>query len=423
MARGHHVRVCTGKDAKNGHKLYKAGEGLVERVHPDDWQDSKAWADLILVSDNTKWLKELDVFKRQGYPVMAPSYESAQLELDREAGQKLLEKVGVNVIPYELFSDAKAAEKFIITSPARYVSKPNGDAVKALSYVSKSPRDMIFMLRRWNDTNKIKAEFLIQEYVGGVEFAVGGWMGPQGFAEYVCENFEHKKLMNDDKGPNTGEMGTALKYIRMKDSKLAMEVLKPCEKALRKLGHTGFVDVSVKVDEQGSPRPMEFTCRPGWPLFNFQNRVHPESIEWMVDLLNGNDTFKPSEDIVVGVAVCMPPFPYDGKEIGREVEGIPMYGLNDDNEYRECLHPAELMHGQAPDDDGRDYSCLVSSGDYLFEATGVAKTVQMARQRAYDAVDSVEIPNSPEYRTDIGARLEEDIEELKKHGYAESWTF
>lgn len=402
----------------------KSGRGLVEKVHPDEWKQHLTWADLIMASDNTLWLGELDVFKQKGHAIVAPSQASAALELDREAGQDLFKKVGINVIPYERFSDFKKAEEYVLTGGGRYVSKPIGDATKDLSYVSKSPRDMVFMLRRWAETNKLKKSFLIQEYVGGVEFAVGGWLGPHGFNEYVCENFEHKKFMNDEKGPNTGEMGTVLKYVRMKESKLAQEMLLPVEKELRKLKHVGFVDVSVKIDKDGSPRPMEFTCRPGWPLYNFQTRVHPEEIDWLVDLVDGKDSFEPSDEVVVGVAVCMPPFPYpDTNMPAKETEGIPIYNLNADNPLRECLHPGELMLGLAPNNEGVDEKCLVTTGAYLFEATGVADTVQEAGQKAYAAIESLEVPNSPEYRTDIGKRLEKDIPFLQKLGYAETWKY
>jgi hypothetical protein len=58
--------------------------------------------------------------------------------------------------------------------------------------------------------------------------------------------------MPDDYGPNTGEMGTAIKYVEY--SRMAADVLYPLEKELIRMGHTGSVDVSVIVDEDGNPK-------------------------------------------------------------------------------------------------------------------------------------------------------------------------
>ena len=57
-----------------------------------------------------------------------------------------------------MFHSYKDAENYVINSPARYVSKPNGDLAKELSYVSKGPADMVFMLRRWARTGKTVSE-------------------------------------------------------------------------------------------------------------------------------------------------------------------------------------------------------------------------------------------------------------------------
>ena len=423
IAKGHHVRMCCHPDKDTG-KLSKIGDGLVEKIHHADWPKSMNWADIVLLSDNVKWLREVAIYKKRGYPVWGPSPESADLELLRGKGQDLFKKHGIDVIPYEVFSDYKKAEKLVLSTLKRYVSKPTGDADKAMSYVSKSPADMLFMLRRWAELNKIKAPFLMQEFVGGVEMAVGGWLGRKGFSKWMCENFEHKKLGNDDTGPNTGEMGTAIRYTD--DSELARQVLLPLERDLIKLGHTGFVDVAVIVDDTGSPRPLEFTCRPGWPLFNIQQPTHPDPVEWMLDLYDGGDTFTPSLDICLGVVVAIPDFPYTTLT-KKEVSGIPVYHLNDDNPYRANLHPCECMQGKAPAMEGEqvieDKRILVTAGDYIYVATGTGNTVCEAKEGAYKALESVELPNSPIYRTDIGCRLEKDLDVLHTQGFALDWQY
>jgi phosphoribosylamine-glycine ligase len=198
---GHDIKWYVPPDGKDT----LVGKGYLKREA--DWEKWMDWADLIFLTDNTKMLRQLSKYRKRGYPVFGPTFEGAQLELDREKGQEMFEKHGIKIMPFEKFSDTAKAEKYVLANMKRYVCKPCGDAAKEMSYVSKSPADMIFMLRRWKELGKIKGDFILQEFVPGIEIAVGGWLGPMGFANYFCENFEHKKLMDQEKGPNTGEMG------------------------------------------------------------------------------------------------------------------------------------------------------------------------------------------------------------------------
>jgi phosphoribosylamine--glycine ligase len=421
-ARGHYSRTCIAVDKVT--KLpVKYGDGMIEKIAAEKWQPHMNWADLIVTTDNCKWLIELDVYRKKGFPVFSPSYESAQLELDRGAGQKLMQKCGLNVIPYEMFSDYKKAEAFVLAEKRPFVSKPNGDVRdKSTSYVGKSIKDMVYMLRRWNMTKKAAGEFMMQELVEGVEFSVAGWLGKNGFAKFFEEDFEHKRMMNDDYGPNTGEAGTVLKYVEIANSELAKEVLLPLESALIKMGHTGSVCVSVMVDDEGSPRPLEFTCRLGWPSFNTVQPLHPEPCEWMAHLIDGDDTFEPMPEVATGVVVTIPDWPHS-KFTKKEVSGVPLWGMDDENEYRPFLSPCEVMSGVAPDDKGIDQRAIVSAGDYLVVANGIGETVSEASRAAYAAADSLEIPNNVQMRTDIGKRLKKDIPALQRYGFATEWAY
>jgi phosphoribosylamine-glycine ligase len=274
--------------------------------------------------------------------------------------------------------------------------------------------DMLFMLGHWKKKGKNKAPFILQEYRAGIEFAVGGWFGKNGFSEYFLENFEHKKLMNDELGQNTGEMGTVMKYVT--ESKLADMVLKPLEGELFRQGYTGYIDVSVMIDNKGNVNPLEFTTRPGWPLFQIQQVLHPEPCEWMLNMIKGEDTFEPDMDIATGVVVAMPPFPQSYKT--EDVTGFPVWGITEKN--RCWIHPVELMSGTGPVD-GKDESMMVSCGTYLLVASGVGDTVEKSRDRAYKVIDQLILPNSPTYRSDIGCRVMKQIPELQANGFASEW--
>lgn len=419
-AAGHEVRVFMGP-LKDGSRS-PVGDGLLQKV--PEWQPSMRWADLILTSDNVKYLKELEGFRARGFPIFAPNTEVTDWELLRGVGQRVFEEHGIPCLPSTVFKTYDEAIEFLRANPEkRYVSKPTGDADKALSYVSKSSQDMLFMLEHWKRKLKAKVPFLFQEFTPGIEMAVGGWVGRDGFLGYFLENFEFKKLMPGEVGVNTGEMGTAMRYVTAEESLLAREVLLPLEAALIRAGYTGFIDVSVIIDKKGTPWPLEFTSRPGWPLFQIQQALHPVPAQWMRDALSGMDTFEPSQEIAVGVVVAMPDFPYSHLT-RKEVTGFPVWGMTVKNRYN--IHPCEMMLGHAPTlKDGKlsEEPMLVSAGDYVLVTTGTGESVCEAKEEAYAVLKGLEIPNSPIYRIDIGARLEKQLPELQALGYATAWDW
>ena len=222
---------------------------------------------------------------------------------------------------------------------------------------------------------------------------------------------------------NTGEMGTAMKYCEWADSKLAQEMLEPFTGHLFRTGYTGYIDVAVIIDEQGNPWPLEFTTRPGWPLFQIQQVLHPEPAQFMKDCLDGYDSFEPSMDVAVGVVIALPDFPYSQKK-KEELYGYPVYGITEENMHN--IHPGEMARDIAPNDVNgkvKMEQMWVSAGDWLVTVSGTGKTVSKACKEAYKTVDQLSIPNSPLYRTDISHRLEKQLPKLQKLGYATSWVY
>jgi phosphoribosylamine---glycine ligase len=421
---GHEVRWFLGP--LKGGEVSPVGDGFgFKKV--SSWEPHMKWADMIVVSDNAKYTHFLESYRNQGFPIFGANKETTEWELDRNRGQEIMQASGINVIPSVEFKSYNEAIAYVKTNMKRYVSKPNGDAEKALSYVSKSPADLVFMLERWKRNNKLKDSFILQEFHEGIEMAVGGYFGPGGFNDYVLENFEHKKLMNDDKGVNTGEMGTVMKYMTFEQSRLAQEVLRPIEGELYRQGYTGYIDVAVIIDRKGEIWPLEFTSRFGWPLAQIVNSLHDsqDSCEWMYDLLHGFDSFFPSTQVSTGVVVAMPDFPYS-RLTRKETTGFPLYGIKEEDWLCGDIHLAECMWDKAPvEENGKiiEKDMVVSAGDYTYIASGQASSISASIDRAYKNVKKVELPNSPIYRTDIGKRLEKQIPELQKNGFATDWVY
>lgn len=414
---GHKVKHFI-RETKNTEFIARGFVEIVSEFRP--WL---RWADLVFNAFNIVHLRELDAARKEGMLIVGPSEESAKWELDRGVGMKMFRKVGIPIPPSRTFSDYDQAIAFVKREQRRFVSKPSGDADKALSYVSKSPADMVYMLERWKKSNKLKEEFILQECVDGIEMAVGGWFGPHGFNRGWCENFEFKKLMNDDKGVATGEQGTVIRYVR--NSKLADKVLAPLEEELDKVGYVGYIDVNCIIDDAGTPWPLEFTMRPGWPTFNIQQALHEgDCIEWMRDLAEGKDSRHVILDtIALGVVLSVPDYPYSHLT-KKEVSGVPIYGIKEG--MWQHLHPCEMAMGEAPlEVNGKIITAPmpVTAGDYVLVMSGTGETVMQAKQKVHRRLDRLIVPNSPMWRTDIGDRLSKQLPKLQAMGYAKGMKY
>lgn len=415
---GHSVKIWYSKDT---HEQTGKGFRGVERVA--HWLPHAKWADLVVPTGNHEFVPKLDSLRRMGVCVFGPSAKSAALEIKRAEGMKFFEDHGIEVPEWKQFPNLSAAEAHVRKTGERYVFKTLGDEEdKSLSYVGKTPADMVARLQRWSDLGmNPKGAVMLQKVIDGIEVGVSRWMGAEGFVGEPNHNWEFKKLLSGDCGPNCGESGTIMQYVPV--SKLYEKVLEPLEDDLRKMGHIGDIDVNCIVDEKGQAWPLEFTNRLGWPAFNIMLNCHKgDPCQWMLDACNGEDTLVTSPLVACGVVLAQPDYP-NSKLTKAEVSDIPVYGITKEN--ARYIAPQSIKIDSMPAMDGDkvvDKDIWCTTGDYLMVVTGMGKTVKKACERAYKTIDDIHVPNLM-YRDDIGEKLEQQIPELQKHGYAEGIVY
>jgi len=417
VAAGHTVKMYT-KGSRSSH----IGKGLVDKV--DSWRPYVKVADIIFVADNMELMPEMLELQQQGYPVFGPTKASAKLELDRMYGQNVVKKFGGAVIPSYEFSNYDKAIQFVKDNPDRYVSKPCGEEEdKTLSYVSKDEADMVGFLTKRKEKGKAASKFILQQFKPGIEVAVTGIFGPAGWMDFWAEGFEFKKQMNGDLGVNTGEMGTVIRYTR--DSKLANMLMKPMAKTLHELNYTGMLDMNCIIDEKdGTPWPMEWTARPGYPMWNIMQPLHKgDPAEWIYDLLHGKNTLEVEEKTCVGVVMANSDFPFNKKD---EEDYLDFAVLTDDADI-DHIHPCEVKLTQTIKKvDGELVEGMPewgTAGSYIAVCTGVGDSITEAKDNAYKQVKKVKLGNDPQYRTDIGERCEKALGKLRKFGFSRGWKY
>lgn len=420
QAAGHEVKWWVPPTALG--KASSIGDGFFKKVR--EWEPHARWADLIVMGDNAKYGQKTAPFFNKGFPIFGCNPKAAQLELDRGLGQRVCEDYGIATLPYVIVNSYDDAISHVEKTMGRFVSKPwGGDADKALSYVSRSPEDMIFKLNHWKKKGRLNGQIMLQQAVDGIEMAVGGWFSRAGWSEHLCENFEEKKFMNGGLGQNTGEQGTILRYV--KESKLFEEVLEPVTGYLHEIGYVGYVDMNAIIDKSGRAWPLEFTMRFGYPLNYIQEALHlGDPIQWMYDAaVDGKNTLKVSDDIAVGVVFSHGHYPNQKLDDGQHC-GFPMYGITPSMEKH--LHYVEMQYGEAPMTVGtkiRQVEMPLTAGCYALCVTGTGATVGEAQEKAYNIAWKLKPPTNRMFRTDIGDRLKEELPKLRAQGFAEGMRY
>lgn len=397
---GHEVRHFIQDTVKTRH----IGAGVGQRVR--SIAPHHRWADLVICTDNSLYLDVRDRARKDTKARwIGATRDHASWENERERGQELLQAHGIPTAPYTVCNTIGEAIAYVKKRDARLVCKPCGDDRKDLSYVSKGPEDMLYMLNRWAKLGTIRTRLMLQDFISGVaEFGAEGWFTGEDWAPGWHESFEHKKLMNDEVGPNTGEMGTVNAIVDR--SAIAEKVLKPLTPFLAASGYTGFLSLNCIVDKKGGIWPLEFTCRFGWPCFNLQtSQMLGDPVQDILD--HGHPRFM--RNVCTGVVMAIPDFPYS-HATGKEVCGVPIWGFDGRNKHH---HPCEMQFD-------KDAGAWETAGDYACVITGHGKTVSESADSAYRMMKSLTFPNSPIYRTDIGKKCEKALASLHKLGLAKS---
>jgi phosphoribosylamine--glycine ligase len=315
------------------------------------------------------------------------------------------------------------AIQFVLKTDKPYAMKPwGGEADKAMTYVAKEPRDAVFTLEKWKREGLFKGSLMMQEKVDGVEMGIAGWFGPGGWNTALEESFEHKKFLNDDLGENTGEMGTIIRHV--KKSKLFDLMLEPLTDYLHMCKYVGDCSVNCIIDAKGTPWPLEFTMRLGWPDFCIRQEViQDDPVEWMLGLLYGQDTLKVSSAVAAGVLMTHGDFP-KSKDASDIWSGYPIYGITKGN--IKHLHFQQVQVGKAPVVEGgvlRRETSYLTAGSYVLVAGGSGPTVKSAADKAYGVAWDIKWPGNVMFRTDVGKRLKKELPLVQKHGFAEGMKY
>jgi phosphoribosylamine--glycine ligase len=390
-------------------KARSVGEGFVPMSR--DWKADAEWADVVVFDDVLGMGEDADRLRRAGKAVVGGTPYTDKLEDDRGFGQTELKGFGINIIPFEEFTEFDDAIAFVTANPARYVIKPSGEAqnIKRLLFVGEDDdgTDVIHVLESYKKVYAQRVRnFQLQRRRTGVEIAVGAFFNGHEFLSPINVNFEHKKLFPGNIGPATGEMGTAMYWSA--PNRIFNQTLAKMEKKFREERYVGYMDLNCIVNAQGI-YPLEFTARFGYPTISIQQEgLNTPMGEILAALARGETIdLKPKPGFQVGVRIVVPPFPYDDPKTfeANSEDRIIIFKKPDYSGVH--IEDVKLENGE--------WMVTGNSGVVLI-VCGTGPTMRQAQAQAYNRIKNIMIPNMY-YRTDIGDRWHEDHDRLHSWGY------
>ena len=214
----------------------------------------------------------VNLFRARGLKIFGPSKEAAQLESSKDFSKAFMVRHGIPTATYQSFSDVAEAHAYIDSMGAPIVIKADGLAAGKGVVVAMTleeahgAADDMLLDNRFGDAG---ARIVVEEFLAGEEVSFIVMCDGKNILPLATSQ-DHKRLLDQDEGPNTGGMGAyspAPLVTPAMHARVMREVINPTINGMHKDGipFTGFLYAGLMIDAQGNPKTLEFNCRMGDP--------------------------------------------------------------------------------------------------------------------------------------------------------------
>jgi len=340
----------------------------------------------------------VDELRKHKIKVFGPTRAAARLEGSKVFMKEFLARHGIPTAYFQVFSRPDEAYRYVETQNRAFVVKTDGLAAGKGVVVARTKEETIAAIRRM----MVEKEFgdagnrvILEDRLDGVEVSVFVVSDGKHY-KWLASAQDHKRLLDNDEGPNTGGMG-AYAPVPFLDKKMEQiittNIIEPTLQGLRKEGYpyTGILYFGLMLTQYG-PAVLEYNVRFGDPEAQVVLPLMKTSIldlAWAVceEKLDSFDVeFYPGYCVTVVLA--------SGGYPGAYQKGLPITG--DLSQEVDCLvfHAGTKLTGPGQ---------WVTSGGRVLCVTAVSSTLSRAIQRAYEKVAKIHFEGM-QYRKDIGKK-------------------
>ena len=364
-------------------------------------------ADLYVIGPEVPLVNGLaDELRSAGCNVFGPGKSGARLEASKAWMKDLVHAAGVPTARYASFDQYQIEEaiEFLITFEPPYVIKTDGLAAGKGVLVTNSYDEAVMDIKQkltgvaFGDAGR---RIVIEEGLTGPELSLFALCDGEKAVLIPTSAQDHKRLLDDDRGPNTGGMGcySPVPNMSQADLEVLMDIaVHPTVQELKKrdIDYRGVLFAGFIMTPDG-PKLLEYNVRFGDPeaqviLPRFENSLS----ETLLQVAQGKLTIQPtvSADAMVTVVLASEGYPSSprtgdvihGLDEARAIEGVTVF----------CAGVESNVEGE-----------LLTNGGRVLNICGRAATLDAARELAYQATNLIFWPGM-QHRTDIGASIERD---------------
>jgi phosphoribosylamine---glycine ligase len=342
-----------------------------------------------------------DEFAKRGMSIFCPSRAAAEIEGSKAYARDFMDKHKIPSPRYRICATEEAAQNFIKEAPFKYpfVVKADGLAQGKGTLIvndKKEARDAVAAMMEDKKFGTAGAKLVMEEYLEGEEisfllFSDGARVLPMVSVQ------DHKRALDNDRGPNTGGMGTVSPATNLSmdaHKQIMHDIVLPTIGGLAAEGrkYQGVLYAGLMITD-GGPRVLEFNARFGDPETQvIMARMKSDIVPILKGVADGalkETKIDWAKEPAACVVMASKGYP-DEAETGKEIRGLDsLKGAQDVVVY----HSATALR------DGK----VVTVGGRVLGVTALGANLDAAVQRAYEAVARISF-DGMQYRKDIGQK-------------------
>jgi phosphoribosylamine--glycine ligase len=347
----------------------------------------------------------VDSFNREGLDILGPTKSAAMIESSKIFAKKFMTKFNIPTAKFSSFSDPEQAKDYVLKQSNKLVVKADGLASgKGVMVCTNSAEaiDAIDKIMVKKEFGKSGNSIIIEDKLIGNECSFIALCDGETIIP-MASSQDYKRLLDNDKGPNTGGMGS-LSPTPLIDKELYKNIIelimKPTVRGMSQCGipFRGFLYAGIMIEENTKkPYVLEFNARMGDPECQpIMLRLQSDLLEYLVAAAKGELNTMPSFNWKNQFAVCVVmasrgyPSSYHK---GNLIKGADQdFGSN-----------IVLFHAATTRD---RMNRLKANGGRVLGVTALGGTIKEAINDAYDVVKRISWETSHMfYRADIARKF------------------
>ncbi len=340
----------------------------------------------------------VDYFEEKNLKIFGPNKKAAQLESSKIWAKNFMKKHNIPTAKFEVFEDAEKAKQYVNSIDFQVVIKADGLAAGKGVIVCNSTEEAlsaietILVKKTFGDAgNKI----IIEERIDGVEASYIA-LSDGNSAIPMATSQDHKRIYDDDMGPNTGGMGAYSPTPIIDESlseKIQKNIIDKTIDAMKseKIQFKGFLYAGIMIKDN-EPYVLEFNVRMGDPECQpIIMRMNSDLYEYLQASSEGTLSVLPLVSWKNQSAVCVVLASKGYPEAYPKNEEIIGSDFSSDE--------TVIFHAGTKTVDNK----IITNGGRVLGVTSLGDSLQQAITNAYLAVEKVSWPNKY-YRKDIGKK-------------------